>query len=81
MRGKDGPKFKYTPETMEKKLNDYFEKTPVDEITLTGVCIHLGIYKDTFYNYGKRDGASNQGLEIWLQLQDGENHRRLPEQQ
>lgn len=55
-RGKDGPKFKFTPETMEKKLDEYFKKTPVDEITLTGVCIYLGIYKDTFYNYGNREG-------------------------
>ena len=59
MRGKDGPKFKYTPETMQDKLDEYFNNTPVEDITLTGVCIHLGIYKDTFYNYGRRDGFTD----------------------
>jgi len=45
---------KFTVESLEKRLNEYFKATPVEEITLTGVCIWLGIYKDTFYGYGRR---------------------------
>lgn len=38
-----------------KKINEYFEKTQEEEITITGLCIYLGINKDTFYEYTKRD--------------------------
>lgn len=41
---------------MKEKLDEYFKITPVEQITITGVCLHLGIVKDTFYNYAKRDG-------------------------
>ena len=44
----------YTPERMKKKLDEYFEITPVEEITITGLCIWLDIVKDTFYNYSRR---------------------------
>ena len=54
-----GSELRFTPAVMQKKLDEYFDKTPVEDITLTGVCIHLGIYKDTFYNYGRRDGFTD----------------------
>ena len=40
---------------LTKKINEYFEKTQEEEITITGLCIYLGINKDTFYEYAKRD--------------------------
>ena len=54
-----GSELRFTPAVMQQKLDEYFDKTPVEDITLTGVCIHLGIYKDTFYNYGRRDGFTD----------------------
>ena len=51
---KGGSSLRFTPAAMQEKLDEYFDITPVEDITLTGVCIHLGIYKDTFYNYAKR---------------------------
>lgn len=40
---------------LTKKINEYFEKTQEDEITITGLCIYLGMNKDTFYEYAKRE--------------------------
>ena len=37
------------------EINNYFETTPEEEITITGLCLSLGINKDTFYEYAKRD--------------------------
>lgn len=36
-------------------INDYLGKTPEEEITITGLCLSLGINKDTFYEYAKRE--------------------------
>jgi hypothetical protein len=44
-----------TPEEAEKKFQDYFNITPKEEWTITGVCLHCNINKDTFYEYCKRD--------------------------
>lgn len=43
------------PEELQLLINDYFDNTPEEEITITGLCLHLGIVKDTFYNYAKRE--------------------------
>lgn len=37
------------------KINEYFENVKEEEITITGLCLSLGINKDTFYEYAKRD--------------------------
>lgn len=42
-------------EELEKKINEYFSKVNEEEITITGLCLYLGINKDTFYEYAKRD--------------------------
>lgn len=47
-----------TPEQLEHELDEYFNNTPSEEITITGLCLHLGIHKDTLYEYNKRDGYS-----------------------
>lgn len=36
-------------------INDYFNVTEEDDITITGLCLHLGVNKDTFYEYAKRE--------------------------
>lgn len=47
------------PEELLEKVEQYFETTLTDEITITGLCLFLGIHKDTLYEYNKRDGFSD----------------------
>ena len=42
-------------EELANKINDYFKTTCDEEVTITGLCLYLGINKDTFYEYAKRD--------------------------
>ena len=44
-----------TPDDLLNKINEYFEVVEENEITITGLCLYLGIHKDTFYEYAKRD--------------------------
>ena len=54
MEGKVGRPRKYeNPEELENKINEYFDGREYNEITITGLCLHLGINKDTFYEYAK----------------------------
>lgn len=43
-----------SPEELELKINAYFKGKEYNELTITGLCLHLGINKDTFYEYAKR---------------------------
>lgn len=45
-----------TPEQMAKIINDYFENIAENKITITGLCLALGLDKSTFYDYEKREG-------------------------
>lgn len=40
-------------EELEAKINEYFNGREYNEITITGLCLFLGINKDTFYEYAK----------------------------
>lgn len=42
-------------EELEKLVNEYFEKTDEIKITITGLCLYLGLTKETFYEYAKRE--------------------------
>ena len=54
MEGKVGRPRKYSnPEDLENKINEYFNGRDYNEITVTGLCLYLGINKDTFYEYAK----------------------------
>lgn len=44
-----------TANEVEVLFEDYFSNTPKDEWTITGVCLHCHIHKDTFYEYCKRE--------------------------
>ena len=44
-----------TPEQMENILNQYFKTTDENKITITGICLALGLDKSTFYDYEKRE--------------------------
>lgn len=48
-----------TPEQMEKILNEYFETTEENKITITGICLALDLDKSNFYAYEKREGYEN----------------------
>lgn len=45
-----------SPEQMQEILEEYFDSVPEEEITITGICLALGINKNTFYDYAKKDG-------------------------
>ena len=42
-----------TAKELEEKIEEYFKDREVEDITITGLCLHLGIHKDTFYEYAK----------------------------
>jgi len=44
-----------TPKQMENILNEYFKTTDENKITITGICLALGLDKSTFYDYEKRE--------------------------
>lgn len=48
-----------SPEQMQKILNEYFETTEEEKITITGICLALNIDKSNFYEYEKREGYEN----------------------
>lgn len=48
------PRIYKTPEELDEKMSEYFLKTKTEEITISGLCLHLMINKDTFYEYAKR---------------------------
>lgn len=55
MSKKFGRPVKYdNSEILENKINEYFESTEEEEITITGLCLYLKINKDTFYEYAKK---------------------------
>lgn len=39
---------------LEKLVNEYFDKTEEQKITITGLCLYLGLTKETFYEYARR---------------------------
>ena len=42
-------------EELEKLVNEYFENTDEKKITITGLCLYLGLTKETFYEYARRE--------------------------
>ena len=54
-----GRKPMFTLETFSAKINKYFDTTPTEDITITGLCISLNINKDTFYEYNKKPEYKN----------------------
>lgn len=55
--GLRGPPWEFgTPEMLEEALDKYFASVEIEEITHTGLCIHVGISKGTFNRYHKREG-------------------------
>jgi hypothetical protein len=47
-------KFK-TPEELQTKIDKYFNDTPKEEYSITGLALALDTYRETLCNYEKRD--------------------------
>lgn len=47
-------KFK-SPEELQIQIDEYFSITPFEELTITGLAIHLDTFRETLCNYEERD--------------------------
>lgn len=47
------PRIYETPEEMIEVIEDYLSTTQRDKWLITGLCIHLGLVRDTLIEYGK----------------------------
>lgn len=45
-----------TPEDLAKAINEYLEKTPTEEMTVTGLCLSMGTSRVVLDDYMQRDG-------------------------
>lgn len=52
-----GPPWRYeTPHALEKVIDEYFNQTTKEEITRSGLCMHINLGKDALIAYGNRGG-------------------------
>ena len=68
-------KFK-TPQDFEDKAKEYFDTTPIDELTITGLALHLDTTRETLMDYQERDKFTDtikraklrieNSYELWL---------------
>lgn len=42
-------------EELQQKIDKYFEITPAEEVTITGLALHLDTYRETLMNYEHKD--------------------------
>lgn len=55
-----GRPLKYSSvEEMEEKIQEYFKKTPMEELTITGLALALDTDRKTLINYENRDEFFN----------------------
>lgn len=52
---KVGKPLKYTPESLQKIIDDYFKTTPITEYTITGLALKIGS-RQLIQDYEKRKG-------------------------
>ena len=65
-----GQPFKYTdPKVFEEKANEYFNATPEERITLTGLLIHLDISKPTLASYLNKEGFKDIILKAKIRIE------------
>ena len=46
---------KFSKEELEKKIDEYFKNTPIEEQMITGLAVHLDTSRQTLCNYEERD--------------------------
>ena len=55
--GERGPPLKFeTPAALAKAIDSYFAGVTMDEITQSGLCLHINLGKDSLIRYGKMEG-------------------------
>lgn len=60
-----------TPELLEEKINEYFEVTPKDEWTITGLALALDTSRKVLCEYDEKDGYSNSIKKARLKVENG----------
>jgi len=48
-----------TVEVLQRKIDDYFAVTDKEEVTITGLAIHLDTSRETLMDYEEKDGFSD----------------------
>jgi hypothetical protein len=44
-----------TPELLQADVDKYFAVTPIEEQTITGLCLFIGCFRETLLDYGEKD--------------------------
>jgi hypothetical protein len=60
-----------TPEALQAKIDEYFEVTPKDEITWTGLAIHLDTSRETLREYKERPEFVDSLKKALLKVEHG----------
>ena len=60
-----------TVEELQKKVDDYFEVTPKDEWTITGLAMHLDTFRKVLCEYGEKDEYSNTIKQAKQKVENG----------
>lgn len=63
-------KFK-TVEELQERIDSYFELTPKEEWTITGLAYHLDTYRQTLLNYEERDEFLDAIKKAKLKVENG----------
>ena len=48
-------RLKYTPKQLQELIDGYFAQTPIEDVTLTGLCLHIGTSRRGLDNYLARE--------------------------
>jgi len=71
MAGRGRP-FKFTdPDLLEEKINEYFDTTPKDEWTWTGLALSLDTTRETLSEYKEKEGFSDLVKWALLRVENG----------
>lgn len=71
MENKGGRPLKFqSAKELEEKINKYFEETPEDEITITGLALALDCDRHTIQDYKERDEFSTPIKRAYLKVEN-----------
>jgi hypothetical protein len=60
IKNKGGRPLKFkSPEELQQKIDEFFDKTPLLEQTVTGLALHLDTFRDVLCDYQEKDEFSN----------------------
>lgn len=64
-------------EELQKKIDEYFLITPIDEQMITGLALHLDTSRETLLDYQKRDSFSDTIKKAKLRIEHAYEKRGL----